>query len=158
MGRAKRAYLAKATWYLFLARCRLLVTPIGRVVDGLVKPHAASAESATPNATIDLRLVAWALARLQDHLPWRADCLVQAMAASRWLTRHGYSPRVSIGVTRNDRNELLAHAWTYVGEFAVTGGAQNDTFRLLAEPGTLTTAPADSGAPPPDERARGGNG
>ena len=55
------------------------------------------------------------------RVPWRSDCVVQALAARRWLARGGVDSDVCIGV-RNDAQGFQAHAWLKVGERIVTGG------------------------------------
>ena len=55
------------------------------------------------------------------RVPWRSDCVVQALAARRWLARGGVGSNLCIGV-RNDAQGFQAHAWLKVGERIVTGG------------------------------------
>jgi hypothetical protein len=56
------------------------------------------------------------------RVPWRADCLVQAMAAQHWLRRHGLESRIAIGVRERGEGPFEAHAWLMCGDIAVTGG------------------------------------
>jgi len=55
------------------------------------------------------------------RVPWRSDCLIQALAARRWLARAAAPSDVCIGV-RKDEQGFQAHAWLKVGERIVTGG------------------------------------
>jgi hypothetical protein len=55
------------------------------------------------------------------RVPWRSDCVVQALAARRWLARGGVGSNLCIGV-RSDAQGFQAHAWLRVGERIVTGG------------------------------------
>ena len=66
--------------------------------------------------------VAFAIPRVGTRLPWRADCLVQALAAQRWLRRHGVATQLIIGARKPTPTEFEAHAWLKVGERVVTGG------------------------------------
>jgi hypothetical protein len=71
--------------------------------------------------------VSFAIPRVATRLPWRADCLVQALAAQRWLSAKRISSRLMVGVKKADRlSPLEAHAWLKVGERIVTGGDVND--------------------------------
>lgn len=65
--------------------------------------------------------VAHAVPIMGLRVPWRSDCMVQALAARRWLARGGIGSTVCIGV-RNDGPGFQAHAWLKVGERIVTGG------------------------------------
>lgn len=78
------------------------------------------------------------LARL---VPWRSDCLVQAMAAQRWLMARGVATRIVIGVDRPTNADFAAHAWLSYGEKTVTGGEiERFTVLLGDESGPDATA------------------
>ena len=66
--------------------------------------------------------VAFAIPRVAVRLPWRADCLVQALAAERWLARHGIATTLTLGVPRDRPADFEAHAWLTAGTRIVTGG------------------------------------
>ena len=66
--------------------------------------------------------VAYAIPRVAARLPWRADCLVQAMAARRWLSAHGIASTIHYGVPRHKAERFEAHAWLTAGDRLVTGG------------------------------------
>lgn len=78
--------------------------------------------------------VAFAVPRAAGHVPWRADCWVQAMAAQAWLARAGVASDIFIGV-RQDRGRFEAHAWLRRGERIVTGG-EVEGFAPLVTPDT----------------------
>lgn len=69
-----------------------------------------------------LRRVSKAIARASHRVPWRADCLVQALAARRWLSRHGIGTDLVVGVRPPAGRSLDAHAWLTCGDVVVTGG------------------------------------
>lgn len=73
--------------------------------------------------------VAYAIPRVASCLPWRTDCLVQALAAERWLKRSGVSSLLIIGVKRTSTLPLEAHAWLKIGDQIVIGG---DVSRYIA--------------------------
>lgn len=88
-------------------------------------PDTFAHDLASPITSQDLllvRRVAFAIPRVAARLPWRADCLVQALAAQRWLARRGIASALSIGVSNNAAEGFLAHAWLKVGDELVTGG------------------------------------
>lgn len=66
--------------------------------------------------------VAYVVPRVAARLPWRADCLVQALAAERWLGREGIATLLTLGVPRDRKPEFEAHAWLSAGTRIVTGG------------------------------------
>jgi len=66
--------------------------------------------------------VAFAIPRAAARVPWRSDCLVQALAAERWLRRSGVPSTIHFGVPKDQGGMFEAHAWLTVGERVVTGG------------------------------------
>lgn len=66
--------------------------------------------------------VAFAIPRAARRVPFRSDCLIQALAARRWLHRRGIAARVTIGVKPHGTGRLDAHAWLEAGGRIVTGG------------------------------------
>lgn len=69
-----------------------------------------------------VRRIAILVPRLARRLPFRADCLVQAMAAQSWLARYGIATRVVIGVDSDNESGFSSHAWLLWGDDVVTGG------------------------------------
>jgi hypothetical protein len=72
-----------------------------------------------------------AIARASHRLPWRADCLVQAIAAQHWLRRLGVETSLRIGVPGKARDPFEAHAWLMHGDEVITGGDIRDYAPLL---------------------------
>ena len=82
-------------------------------------PPQPSAPDRDPDALVDR--VAFAIPRAGRRVPWRADCLVQALAAQHWLRRRGIATTLFVGV-RKDQEDFAAHAWLMAGDRMVTGG------------------------------------
>ena len=66
--------------------------------------------------------VAFAIPRAAARVPWRSDCLVQALAGERWLSRNGVDTTLTLGVRKDLPAEFEAHAWLTAGDRIVTGG------------------------------------
>lgn len=86
-----------------------------RAAGSLASAGQAGAEAA-------LARIAYVVPRISAHLPWRSDCLVQAIAAQNWLASKGLASEIRIGVERSDATGFGAHAWLVHGEAIVTGG------------------------------------
>lgn len=97
-----------------------------------------------------LARISYVLPRLSDRLPWRSDCLVQAIAAQNWLAASNMYGEIRIGVENPKDAAFGAHAWLVYDECVVTGG-DISRYSLL-----LSAAPAtDSAAALSGERQRG---
>lgn len=115
---AFRRHLVTAFAELLRARVTLALVAERELLRRLTAPAAEN-----PDATaLDLAMVSRALAAAAARVPWRADCLVQVIAADRWLRRHGHAPRFHIGVDRPGGDAFVAHAWLTCGGVTVTGG------------------------------------
>ncbi len=85
--------------------------------------YAADAQQTLEKHQIDR--ISYVLPRISDRLPWRSDCLVQAIAAQNWLSGHGAASEIQIGVEHPrdaENGEFGAHAWLLYKEQVVTGG------------------------------------
>lgn len=77
-------------------------------------------EFGPPDSTGLVDRVAWAVPAAASIVPWRSDCLVQALAAHRWLDTAGVQTHLHLGVARD--NGFSAHAWLTCGTKVITGG------------------------------------
>lgn len=104
MDSEQLGYLAAAVWRLAASRVRHRLLSTDRLLAG-------PALSPARRTGLDPAKAAQAIERVAPHLPWRADCLVQAIAMATWLRRAGYDARVHLGVARDPSANLAAHAW-----------------------------------------------
>jgi Transglutaminase-like superfamily len=65
------------------------------------------------------------------HLIPQSTCLVQALAAQALLTRHGYRPRLTIGVTKPTCESFEAHAWITCNDEVLIGGQKGENYTAL---------------------------
>ena len=127
-------YLVIASLELFAARIRFAALATQKILRALQAPSSAlSQDESSPSTKIDVECLSWAIAVAAQHVPWRSDCLIQVMAADRWLRRHQLRPNFYLGVAKDERGGLAAHAWLRCGDRIVTGG-RSDQFSTLIEP------------------------
>jgi hypothetical protein len=77
------------------------------------------------------RQLAWAIERVSRYVP-AATCLTQALAALVLFSRAGIEARLHIGVAKDERGRLLAHAWVESEGRTVIGGWELERYRTLA--------------------------
>src|SRR5690606_31066505 len=86
----------------------LLVAPLDRITRLLGRGRARESWRALP----DKRVAHWIdnlLARLP--WPWRHTCLRRSAVLYHILRRHGREVELMVGVRRDERDALAAHAW-----------------------------------------------
>lgn len=120
LDRATQADLARAGLELGIARLRLGSRHARAMIAASVAPTPVAPLDSRQSAHVDR--VAFAIPRVAARLPWRADCLVQALAAERWLRSQGIIATLHFGVPRNGIAKFEAHAWLKAGDQIVTGG------------------------------------
>lgn len=110
--------LVRATFALAKARHSLGSTTARTLLS--TEPRDISPQVLTDEQAAVVARVAYAIPRMGARVPWRSDCLVQALAAKRWLEHSGISSSLRIGVRKEAQFD--AHAWLIAGETIVTGG------------------------------------
>lgn len=121
LDRERRVYLRRALWFLILSRLAFALLPTRRILDRLQR---GVAEKRRPLDPVDPRLVAWAVDAIAREVPWRSDCLIQAMAAALWLHRCGRQPRLHLGVRPSGQGSLEAHAWLSLDGKTIIGSTE----------------------------------
>jgi hypothetical protein len=120
----KRRYLVRAVYELLIARWSFSRRSVEQIVrDFQIGRPVPLAEQLGNDGRFDINCVSWAITVGGQHVPWRSDCLIQAMAAHRWLRRNGVTGEFYLGVAKQDDASMIAHAWLKAGDLTVTGGS-----------------------------------
>ncbi len=142
-----RALLAEAALCVGAAVAATRVLPFRRIAAFCsVERRAGVCASAHREQTI--RGVARSVEVVARHLPLRAECLQQALAAQYMLRRRGIATVLTLGVRRNGDQELQAHAWLTDGTTLVIGGPAESFSSIAAFPPPIRQpAPLDVARP-----------
>ncbi len=70
--------------------------------------------------------------RVAEWTPWQSKCLVQAVVATLFLRLLRIPYVLHLGVAKDDRKGLRAHAWIKAGSCAVTGGEGVPEFTVVS--------------------------
>lgn len=82
---------------------------------------------------ISVAFIVQAISIAANYSPGKVKCLARALTAQLLLNRYGYSHNFHIGVTKNESQELEAHAWIeYRGQVIVGELSNLNQFRTLA--------------------------
>jgi hypothetical protein len=113
------AFIRLGLWVMPFVVVRQLVSRLGRRT-----LRCSGAEQRRPEALV------LAVRRVGRAVPC-ASCLTQALAAEVLLRRAGHTPRVRIGLRRDDFGALRAHAWVENRGQVVLGDAEVEGFTPL---------------------------
>jgi hypothetical protein len=71
-----------------------------------------------------VKLVSWAVNTASRHMFWECRCLAQAMTGKWMLDRRGISSTVYLGLAKDKKKMLTAHAWLRSGDMVLTGHSE----------------------------------
>jgi len=103
------AAVARASLIVRLVPGSVLLTQIGEEIRLVVRHDR------------DTGRIAWAIAVASRYIPG-SKCLVQAIAGRKLLASYGFPSEIRIGVARDSKNWLNAHAWVEVEGKTLIGG------------------------------------
>jgi Transglutaminase-like superfamily len=127
-------YLMIASVELLAARFRLATVATDKILQEFHAPLSPLyQEKRSRFAKVDVQRLSWAIVAAAQRVPWRSDCLIQAIAADRWLRRHQLRPDFYLGVAKDKHGTFAAHAWLCYGDLIVTGNRFSQ-FSALMEP------------------------
>jgi hypothetical protein len=139
VGWRRRGLIAEAAVWLSLARLALVLAPfpvIARRLGVFVSPAdprvAQVIAPTSPRQTQIAKEVSWAVTRGAAHVPFKAVCLPQAMAARIMLNRRGVASAMHFGAARGKDKPLDAHAWLDAAGVKVTGYPVGPQFAEIA--------------------------
>ncbi len=69
--------------------------------------------------------VVWAIRAVGRRTLGDRPCLPEALAGRLMLQRRGYEANLTIGVRKDEKGALLAHAWLESGQHIVLGGGES---------------------------------
>jgi hypothetical protein len=78
------------------------------------------------------RDIGWAVTAAAARLPWKAECLVQALAAALLTRTRRLPSTLYLGVAHGELGQLQAHAWLRCGPCIITGKAGHERFKPVA--------------------------
>ncbi|MCK1982998.1 MULTISPECIES: lasso peptide biosynthesis B2 protein [Peribacillus] len=64
---------------------------------------------------------------------WESQCLVKAVAGMKMLERRGMESTVYFGTARDEKGDLIAHAWLRSGPYYVTGAEEMGKFIVVGK-------------------------
>lgn len=134
-----RALLIEAVFWLLAVRAALILIPFPRLARrlGAFVPPAdprvqACQMQASGEQAATAALIGWAVTRAARHVPFKAVCLPQAMAARIMLKRRGVASVLHFGAGRGREKPLDAHAWLDAAGIKVTGYPVGKSFAEIA--------------------------
>jgi hypothetical protein len=120
--------LVKAFFLLIMIRLGLWFLPfrtLQRTLERLFQyPVTSNRKSPSPEK------VSWAVVAVSQYIP-AATCLAQALTLQTLLSREGIHSDLALGVARDDKTGITAHAWVEIDGMVIIGGQERDRYIRL---------------------------
>ncbi|MFY0781278.1 lasso peptide biosynthesis B2 protein [Peribacillus simplex] len=81
----------------------------------------------------NLKNISDAIHIMSSYTFWESQCLVKAIAGMKMLERRGMESTLYLGTARNEKGDLIAHAWLRCGSYFVTGKEEMGKFIVVGK-------------------------
>ena len=117
--------LVKSAFLLVAVRLGLLIFPFRALLNLLERAKSESREESNVSGMTSDR-IAWAVVVTSRYIPF-TKCLTQALVAQILFAQYGYAAHLRIGVSKNENEQLEAHAWVECKGQVVIGNCPDFT-------------------------------
>lgn len=130
LGWSDRILLVKAWIIVWALRTALWLLPFKWIRK--ILSRLAGEKPGRPGADPDIpRKISWTVTVASRYVPGAETCLVQALAANFLLRRRGYPAYLRLGVVKNEKGDLEAHAWVECDGAVIIGGSGIERYEPL---------------------------
>lgn len=127
--------MLRAAWELARARRQFARLDVRQIEQRNAEVQGSAQTAAlAPRQKHRISWIAYVIPRVAARVPWRSDCLVQALAGQNWLRRAGLASRIVIGVEQPRDGGFGSHAWLECFGITVTGGDIDGYTVMLGRP------------------------
>lgn len=119
--------------YFYLAWGRVLkLLPFSKVAPSLGEHMKETPYTGyTEQDLLLLRKISKAVHTMSRVTWWESQCLVKAIAAMKMLERRGIPSTLYLGSGRDDKGQMVAHAWLRSGSYILTGKEGHERYAVV---------------------------
>ena len=128
LTRRERCLFLEAFCLSGMVRLALLIIPFRRLSLFLGKQAVESPWDENSESIQVAGAIGRAVETASRYTPWESKCFVQALVAKIMLRQMDIANTLYLGVVRDGRKGLAAHAWLRCGGLMVTGGPGENRF------------------------------
>lgn len=120
--------------YQYLAWARFLKSiPFAKVAPSLGKQMQETSNSDDLSNKKVLASVSRAIHLMSRYTFWESECLVKAIAGMKMLEKRNIESTLYLGTAKDDKGELIAHAWLRSGPYYISGAEVMHRFTVVAK-------------------------
>jgi len=118
--------------FFVLGWARILKSiPFAKVAPFLGERSAETPDYVNERNRSKLNEISKGIAIMSHHTLWESKCLVQALAAMNMLKRRKIESTLYMGMAKDEKGSLIAHAWLRSGSCYVTGSEGMERFTVV---------------------------
>ncbi|MCE7792757.1 lasso peptide biosynthesis B2 protein [Salipaludibacillus sp. CUR1] len=119
---------------LYLGWARILKQkPFSKVAPSLGQYMEETAQVlADSESKKDLARVSQAIHMMSKYTFWESKCLVKAIAAMKMLERRRIGSTMYLGTAKDEKGDLIAHAWLRSGPYFICGSEGMEKFTVVS--------------------------
>ena len=130
LDNASRFILVEA--FIFLGWARLLKgRPFSKVAPILGQPWGETSYNSSELYMKQLKTISQAIQIMSRYTFWESECLVKSIAGMKMLERRKIESTIYLGISKDENNKLIAHAWLRSGPFILTGAKEMGKFTVV---------------------------
>ncbi|QUL55756.1 lasso peptide biosynthesis B2 protein [Paenibacillus tritici] len=118
--KAALALIPEALWRLLLVRIQLFF-PFAKTAPQLGVKSLETPEVSREADIPRIRQITKAIRVISRYTPWKSTCMVRAVAGLKMLEKRGIESTLYMGVARDKKGKMIAHAWLRSGAHYVSG-------------------------------------
>lgn len=117
----QRRLFFEALRYSLVAKCMIWFVPFKKFAPKLGERRMSGTTAVSASGKIMLPEIRRSIRRVTKYSPWKTKCFVEAITAARMLQKRRIPYTLHLGVSKDTKNGLIAHAWLVAGKWIVTG-------------------------------------
>ena len=131
-SRNERMLFWEAYRLSLLSRLTIWFMPVKRYSTWLGKQNTETPANEIDCIYAKAYSIAHAVRRSSRYAVWPAKCLVEAMTAKKMLDKRHIPSTIYLGVGKNQKKQLIAHAWLRCGSIIIVGRKGMEQFKPVA--------------------------
>lgn len=114
-------------------RAYILFVPFKKLSKRMGVYNEESCDVVDKKTRLEAKRISRIVRSVSKHTFWESLCLVQALTVQRMLKSENIYSTIYLGVSKDEDNNIISHAWTRCGQDYITGASNKDKFTVVAK-------------------------
>lgn len=127
-----RLLFVTAYFLMGVVRLGILVLPFKYIAPLLGEKNRSTTAQVERVVLMKAVKIGFAVETTSRFTPWESKCLVRAITAQLLLRVSRTPSTLYLGMSKDESNKLIAHAWLRCGDLILTGESESKNFKSVA--------------------------